>query len=61
LKQVLIIQAAMPSGVLPLVLAKHHGGDVMVALQIILSTSVAAIITLPLWIHIGLVLCFGKD
>jgi hypothetical protein len=54
LKETLVVQAAMPAGVFSLVLARHHGGDVPVALQIIFATSAAAIITLPLWIHFGM-------
>ena len=58
LKEVLVVQAAMPVAVFPLLLARHHGGDVAVALQIIFASSAAAIITLPLWIHFGM-LCIG--
>lgn len=54
LKVTLVVQAAMPAGVFPLVLARHHGGDVPVALQVIFATSAAALITLPLWIHFGM-------
>ena len=54
LKETLVVQAAMPAGVFTLVLARHHGGSVPVALQVIFSTSAAAIITLPLWIHFGM-------
>jgi predicted permease len=54
LKETLVVQAAMPAGVLTLLLARHHGGSVPVALQVIFSTSAAAIITLPIWIHFGM-------
>ena len=54
LKETLVVQAAMPAGVFPLLLARHHGGSVPVALQVIFATSAAAIITLPLWIHFGM-------
>jgi predicted permease len=54
LKETVVVQAAMPSGVLTLVLVRHHGGDVPVALQVIFATSAAALITLPLWIHFGM-------
>ncbi len=54
LKETLVVQAAMPAGVFTLLLARHHDGDVPVALQVIFSTSAAAIITLPLWIHFGM-------
>jgi predicted permease len=54
LKETLVVQAAMPAGVFTLILSRHHGGSVPVALQVIFSTSAAAIITLPLWIHFGM-------
>jgi predicted permease len=54
LKQTLVVQAAMPAGVFTLLLTRHNGGSVPVALQVIFSTSAAAIITLPLWIHFGM-------
>ena len=53
LKRVLILQGAMPSAVLPIVLAKHGGGDARVALQVVLGTSLAGLITIPLWVRIG--------
>jgi len=54
LKETLVVQAAMPAGVFTLLLTRHHGGDVPVALQVIFATSAAAIITLPVWIHFGM-------
>jgi predicted permease len=54
LKETLVVQAAMPAGVFTLLLTRHHGGDVPVALQIIFATSAAAIVTLPLWVHFGM-------
>ena len=54
LKETLVVQAAMPAGVFTLLLSRHHGGSVPVALQVIFGTSAAAIITLPLWIHFGM-------
>jgi malate permease and related proteins len=54
LKETLVVQAAMPAGVFTLLLARHNGGSVPVALQVIFATSAAALITLPLWIHFGM-------
>jgi predicted permease len=54
LKETIVVQAAMPAGVLTLILVRHNGGDVRVALQVIFATSAAALITLPLWIHFGM-------
>lgn len=54
LKRVLLIQAAMPSALLPVVLARHYGGDPGTALRIVLGTSVISLATTPLWIRFGL-------
>ena len=53
LKRVIVIQAAMPAAMLPIVIAKHYGGDPQTALQIVLSTSLLGLLTIPLWIRIG--------
>ncbi len=53
LKRVLVLEGAMPSAVLPIVLTKHYGGDARVALQVVLGTSVLGLVTIPLWIHFG--------
>lgn len=50
LKKVLIVQSAMPSAVFSIVLAKLHGGDMPVALRVVLGTSLPALVTIPLWI-----------
>jgi len=53
LKRVLIIQGAMPSAMMPLVLTKHYGGDQRIALQIAFGTSFLGLVTIPLWIRLG--------
>jgi predicted permease len=50
LRTVLVVQSAMPSAVFPVVLAKMHGGDMPTALRIVLGTSIASLITIPLWL-----------
>lgn len=54
LKRVIVIQAAMGSAVLPIVLTKHYGGDTPTALRVVLGTSAASLVTIPLWIRFGL-------
>jgi len=56
LKRVLIIQAAMPCAVFPIVLARHFDGSPEVALKVVLSTTILSLITIPLWIGLGLAL-----
>lgn len=54
LRAVLIVQAAMPSAVFPVVLAKLHGGDMPTALRVVLGTSLVGLIGIPLWLGLGL-------
>jgi malate permease and related proteins len=54
LQQILIVQAAMPSAVFPIVLTKHYGGDSGTALRVILATGLVSLFTIPFWIHLGL-------
>lgn len=54
LERVLLIQAAMPCAVFPIVLARHYNGSPQVALKTVLSTTLVSFITIPIWISIGL-------
>ncbi len=54
LKRVLVLQAAMPAAVFPIVLSRHYGGDVRVALRVVVGTSLLALATMPLWVTLGL-------
>lgn len=54
LKRVLVIMAAMPSGTFPIVMARHYGGQPRVGVQVVLSTSLVSLVTIPLWITFGL-------
>jgi predicted permease len=53
LKRVIVIEGAMSAAVLPVALAKHYGGDPRTALQVVLGTSLAGLITIPMWIQLG--------
>ena len=53
-KQVIIVQAAMPAGILPLVIAKHYGGRTLTAVQIVIGTTVLGVFLIPLWLRAGL-------
>jgi predicted permease len=54
LRRVMLIQAAMPCAVVPVILAKHYGGDPAEALRIILYTSAFGLLTIPFWLQLGL-------
>ena len=55
LKRVLVVQAAMPSAVIPIIIARHYGGIPLTAVQIVLGTTAISVFTCPLWIRAGLV------
>jgi predicted permease len=54
LKQVLVVQSAMPAAMLPVVLCKHYGSEVGLAVQIVIGTTCLALLTMPYWISFGL-------
>ncbi|CAN5528252.1 AEC family transporter [soil metagenome] len=54
LKAVIVVQAAMPAAIFPIVVTKVHHGDLPTALQVVLGTSLIGLLTIPLWISFGL-------
>jgi len=54
LRQVIAVQAAMGSGVFPLVMTRHYKGDVPTAFRVIFTTSILSLVTIPLWLRFGL-------
>jgi predicted permease len=54
LKGVLVVQAAMPAGILPIVIARHYGGRPVTAVQVVLGTTIVGLFTVPLWLRVGL-------
>jgi predicted permease len=54
LRQVILVQAAMPCAVMPVILSKHYGGDPATALRLVLATSALALLTMPFWLQLGL-------
>ena len=54
LRRVILVQAAMPCAVMPVILAKLYGGDPAMALRLILATTALALLTIPLWLQFGL-------
>jgi hypothetical protein len=54
LRRVIVVQAAMPSAVIPVILARHYGVDAPAALRVVLATSAVGLLTIPLWLKIGL-------
>jgi hypothetical protein len=54
LKRVIVLQAGMTSALFPIAMAKHFGGDPPTALRVVISTSVVGLVTIPLWIRLGM-------
>ena len=54
LKRVMVLQAAMPSAVFPIIMARHYGGDPPTAMRVVIGTSAVGLATIPLWIRFGL-------
>ena len=54
LKKVLVIQAAMPAAVFPIILTKQYGGDTETAVRIVITTTLISIISIPPVIVFGL-------
>jgi predicted permease len=53
MRQVVMLQAAMPAAIFPVVLIRLYDKDVSTALSVVLSTSLAALVLIPLWLGIG--------
>lgn len=54
LKRVMVLQAAMTGALFPIVMARHYGGDPPTAIRVAISSSVAGLVTIPVWIHLGM-------
>ncbi len=54
LKRLLVVQAAMPAAVFPIMLSRLYGGQPQVAIQVVLATSMVSIISVPFVIAWGL-------
>lgn len=50
IRHVLVLQAAMPAAIFPIILTKVNDGDVPTALHVVLGTSLVGLITIPLWL-----------
>ncbi len=53
IKRIMVIQSAIPSAVIPVILAKRFGGKPELGTQVLLSTTVCSFLTLPLWLALG--------
>ncbi len=53
LRQVLLVAAAMPSAIFPLLIARLYGGSPVVATQVAIVTTLVSLATIPLWLRAG--------
>jgi len=53
LKRVLVVEAAMPGAVFPIIMARYYGGQPLTAVQVVLATTAAGLVACPLWIRAG--------
>lgn len=52
-KKVLLVQAAMPAALFPIVLARHYGGKPALVAEVAITTSIVSFMTMPLVIVVG--------
>ena len=53
MRQVMILQASMPAAVFPIVLVRLYEQDISTALRVVLGTSLAGLLTIPIWLAVG--------
>ena len=53
LKQVLVVQAAMPCAMVPVIVARYYKADTGTAVRIVLASTILGLLTIPLWMRIG--------
>lgn len=58
LKRVLLVQAAMPAGLMYIVIVKHYGGQSLTAVRVSAISMILAVFTIPLWLRLGLAWLF---
>jgi predicted permease len=54
LQRVLVVQAAMPGAVFPIILARRYGGDTATAVRVAMVTTLVSVVTIPPVIIFGL-------
>ncbi len=54
LKRVMVVQAAMPTAMVSVIIARLYGGHPRTAVQIVFGTTVVGLFTIPLWLRAGL-------
>ena len=55
LRRILVIQGAMPSAMMPAMICRLYKADSRMSVQIILASTAISLLTIPLWIKVGMV------
>lgn len=51
--RLLLLQAAMPAALFPIVMCQHYGVAPQISLRVAVATTIASIVTLPVWLWLG--------
>ena len=54
LREILLIQSAMPAGIFAIVIVKNYNGDTTTAMRAILATMIGCVVSTPIWLCLGL-------
>jgi hypothetical protein len=54
LKTVMVIEAAMPAGMFTIILVRMYGADAPTGIRVVIGTSVCSLLTIPVWISLGM-------
>jgi predicted permease len=54
MREVLVVQAAMPAGVFALVVVKNYGQDTETGLRSIMATMLVSLVSIPTWLWVGM-------
>ncbi len=54
IRKILVVYGAMGSAIFPIVLARFYQGDTETALDTVMANTLVSIVTLPIWISVGL-------
>lgn len=53
LRQIVLVQAAMPAALVPIILTRHYGADSAISVGIVISTTALSLCTIPAWLRFG--------
>jgi predicted permease len=54
LKDILIVQMAMPSGIFAIVIVKSYSENTITAMRAILASTVFCLLSTPIWLYLGI-------